>query len=192
MLPPFAAAETVTFVDDPTEFVVTGKVALALPAGTVTDCGIDATADAPPVTVNVTTVLWVKGDGKLTFPVVLFPPVTVVGENESADGVIAVTVNEPLLDKPFKVAETVTLTGDDTWAVCIVQVAVVAPMGTTTEDGIPEIAEAPLTIASATPVSSAAGALIVTVAVVGIPPRTPLPTTLTGCGGVSVKAAGAL
>jgi hypothetical protein len=68
----------------------------------------------------------------------------------------------------------------------------VVPAGTVTEDGIDDTAEPPLTIARATDVSSAAGAFKFTVAVVCKPPRIPLAITLSGCGGVRVRVAGAL
>jgi hypothetical protein len=72
------------------------------------------------------------------------------------------------------------------------QIALVAPAGTITEDGMEDMAEPPLMIARATEVSSAAGAFNVTLAVVCKPPRTPVPITLTGCGGFRVRVAGAL
>jgi hypothetical protein len=56
LVPPFAVAETFTAVVALTDFVVTAKVALALPAGTVTLPGIDATAEAPLAIASETTV----------------------------------------------------------------------------------------------------------------------------------------
>jgi hypothetical protein len=88
----FADAETVTLVDALTTFVTTLKVALEFPAKTVTLGAIEFTAAPPAVTVSFTTVSWLTAAGKLTVPVVLPPPVTVVGENETDEGVIGLTV----------------------------------------------------------------------------------------------------
>ena len=53
---PFAAAEIFTVVLVVTTFVVTVKVAVELPVGTITEAGMDTTAELPLVTVNVTNV----------------------------------------------------------------------------------------------------------------------------------------
>jgi hypothetical protein len=105
LLPPLAVAETVTLVDAPTVLVITGKLARELPAATVTFAGIELTAAAPAVTVSFTIVSWFTAAGNTTVPVVLLPPVTVVGENEREDGVIALTVKVNFFVTPFRVAE---------------------------------------------------------------------------------------
>jgi hypothetical protein len=105
LVPVFADAETVTLVDTLTTFVTTLKVALELPAKTVTLAGIEFTAAPPAVTVSFTTVSWLTAAGKLTVPVELPPPVTVVGENETDEGVIGLTVKVNFLTTPLRVAE---------------------------------------------------------------------------------------
>lgn len=170
--PPLAVAEIFTVVALPTGFVPTGKVPLAVPALTVIVGGIEATAADPLTTARVTTVFWTKVSGKVTVPVVLFPPVTELGEKVTFDGVIAFTVNPAFLLPPFALANI--FTGVDTviWLVLIVQVAEVEPAGTITELGMDATAEPPLSMLKATVVSTATGAFKLTLAVVLSPPRT--------------------
>ena len=56
LVPPFAVAETVTVVFAETFRVVTVKVAEVVPASTLTEAGIDPTAEPPAVTARVTVV----------------------------------------------------------------------------------------------------------------------------------------
>lgn len=91
---PFAVAETLTVVAAPTGFVRTPKLALADPAGTVTEGGIVFTAAAPLATVSDTIVSTFTAAGNVTVPVVVPPPVTVVGENVKAERILAVTLKE--------------------------------------------------------------------------------------------------
>jgi hypothetical protein len=117
LVPPFAVAETVTVVVALTGFVPTGNVALAVFALTVTVEGIDEIALAPAVTANVTTVSCVRSAGNETFPVVFVPPVRVAGEKDTPEGVIAVAMKAPVLVSPFKVAERVTFSDDESCTV---------------------------------------------------------------------------
>jgi hypothetical protein len=107
----------VTVVVALTRFVLTGNVALAAFALTVTVEGIDKIALAPAVTANVTIVSCARTAGNVTFPVVVVPPVTVAGEKEILEGAIAVIMKVPLLVSPFKVAERVTFTDDESCTV---------------------------------------------------------------------------
>lgn len=104
MLPPFAAAETVTVVDCVTGAVVRVNVPLALPAGTMKFCGIEATADAPAVTVRVTVVSLATGIAKLTFPTEFLPPFIGVGVKKNPVGVFGLTVRVAVFVPPFAVA----------------------------------------------------------------------------------------
>ena len=114
---PFAVAETVTVVVALTGFVPTGNVALAVSALTVTVEGIDEIALDPAVTANVTIVSCARTAGNVTFPVVVVPPVTIACEKDRPEGIIAVTVKAPVLVSPFKVAEKVTFTPDESCTV---------------------------------------------------------------------------
>ena len=84
-----------TAVDTPTALVVTVKVALVKPAGTVTLPGTSATAvlllksatGAPPLG---------AGPFSTTVPVEEVPPVTLVGLSASEDGIGGITVSEAL------------------------------------------------------------------------------------------------
>src|SRR6266568_3621162 len=89
---PFAAAEIFTVVLVVTTFVVTAKFAVELPAGTVTEAGMDATAEPPLVTVNVTSVSMAAGAAMVTVPTVDKPPTTELGANLRVLGISGVTV----------------------------------------------------------------------------------------------------
>ena len=182
LLPVLAAAEICTEVFAPTGFVFTVKVPLEAPAATVMLAGMDATAPAPLRTVNVTTVFWLSGAGKVTFPIVLLPPVTEVGEKLSDEGIIGLTVKVANFVAPLAVAEILTLVDTVVWFVCIVQVAVLNPAGTITDVGIELTAEPPLTTARETVVLIATEAFKVTLPVVLRPPRIELGDTVTDFG----------
>jgi len=132
LVPLFAFAETFTVIFAPTGLVTTVKLARLFPAVTVTFAGMDATAPAPLTTVRLTTVSWLRGAGNPTVPVVLFPPVTLLGTKPSDVGIIGLTVKLPVFFTPFAVAENWTLVETVTWFVLIVHVVLLNPAGTTT------------------------------------------------------------
>jgi hypothetical protein len=117
LVPVFAFAETFTVVFAPTALVTMVKLARLLPAVTVTFAGMEATAPAPLTTVRLTTVFWLSGAGNPTVPVVLFPPVTLLGTKPSDVGIIGLTVKLPVFFEPFAVAENWTLVDTVTWFV---------------------------------------------------------------------------
>lgn len=112
--PPFALAETVTFVFAATWFVTSVKLALEAPANTVIDAGMELTAAAPLVTVSTTFVSVGAGPPSVTVPVLLNPPINVAGVNVNDAGAFVVTVSVPDLLAPFAVAETTTLVAPET------------------------------------------------------------------------------
>jgi hypothetical protein len=88
-------------------FAVTNvNVAEVEPAGTVTEGGIELTAEAPLVTFSVTVMSAAATATSFTVPVLLAPPMTEVGEKLKELGVLAVTVSEAVLVPPFARAET--------------------------------------------------------------------------------------
>jgi len=112
--PPFALAETVMLVVAATWLVTSVKLALDVPAKTVMEAGIECTAELPLVTVRATLVSVGAGPPRVTVPLLLKPPITVVGTKLNADGVFVVTVRVAVLLAPFAVAETTMLVGLDT------------------------------------------------------------------------------
>jgi hypothetical protein len=136
LLVPFAVAETTTLVVADTGTVARVNVAVLLPAGTVTDAGIDPTAEFPLVTANATESAVDAFAAKVTVPVLLAPPGTDGGENVSVAGVFGSTETEVDVLPPFAVAETVTVTDVATGFVTMVKVAVELPAKTVTEAGI--------------------------------------------------------
>ena len=103
LLPPLAAAETVTVVVWVTGAVVTVKVPLVLPAVTMKLLGMEAIAELPAVTVRVTVVSVATAIPKVTFPTEVWPPVTELGVKVNAVGTFAFTVSVPVLLPPFAV-----------------------------------------------------------------------------------------
>jgi hypothetical protein len=172
-------AETFTAVVALTDFVVTVKVALVLPAGTVTLPGMEATAEAPLAIASETTAFWLTAAGNVTLPVVVPPPASDVGEKLNPDGVMALTVKNAVFVTPFRVAEILAFTGAVSWLVWIVQLAELRPAGTITDVGIDAIAEVPLSTATLTAVLLCTGAVSVTFPVAFKPPRTGLGETET-------------
>ena len=125
LLPPFAVADTTTLVFAVTVLVVKLKVALLLPAKTVTDAGIEATAEFPLVTASVTVVFTGASPLNVTVPVLLAPPTTAEGLNEKDVGTFGLTVRSPDALPPFSVADTDTVVALDTGFVVRVKEAVV-------------------------------------------------------------------
>jgi hypothetical protein len=143
LLVPFAVAETTTLVAADTGTVVRVNVAVLLPAGTVTDVGIDPTAEFPLVTAKATESAEDAFATIVTVPVLLAPPGTDDGENVSVAGVFGSTETEVDALPPFAVAETVTVTDVVTGFVTMVKVAVELPARTVREAGIEPTAVAP-------------------------------------------------
>jgi hypothetical protein len=120
-----------------TPLVVTVKFAAVLPAATVTLTGVTASVlssesvtTAPPVG---------AGPFKVAVPVVLLPPVTLVGLNvmvESTGGLIVKLPVWELAAPALNVPVTVTVAAVATPVVVTVNVAVVAPLETTTLAGV--------------------------------------------------------
>src|SRR5437870_3136981 len=129
-------AEIVTVVDAATAPVVTVKLALPPPAGTVT---LDGTAAAPGLLLERETTAPPMGAGTLRVTVPVddcVPPITLVGLRVSADRATGggVTVNEAVLLAPPKEAEIVTVVDAATAPVVTVKLALPAPAGTVTLD----------------------------------------------------------
>jgi hypothetical protein len=170
--PPYVPEiETLVFCD--TLVVLTLKVALVLPAATVTLEGTVAT-DVFPL-VSVTTV---PPEGavplRVTVPVESLPPVTLVGFRVSEERVTAppgVTVKLADSIAPPYVPEMATLVLVDTLSVLTVKVALVARAGTVTLDGMFATNVFPLPRGTTAP-PEGAFALRVTVPVELFPPLT--------------------
>src|SRR4051812_38370745 len=109
----------------------------------VTLAGIEAIADEPLTMLRATDMVVASGFPKVTFPVLLLPPVTEPGVNVTAVGVFAVTVRFAALLAPFTAAETVTVVFADTSVVTTVKVAVFDPVATVTDTGIETTAAFP-------------------------------------------------
>lgn len=169
LVTPLAAADTCTVVFDVTFAVTRLKVALVDPAGTVTEGGIELTAELPLVTVKVTGMSAAATAARVTVPVLLAPPITEVGENFKELGVFAVTVNVAVLVPPFSMAETDTIVFTETFAVTSGNVAVEDPASTVTEEGIELTAVAPLVTVRGTVRFAAVTAFSVTVPVLVAP-----------------------
>jgi hypothetical protein len=165
LLPPFTEAETVTVVFAETSVVTTVNVAVFAPVATVTDDGIESTAAFPAVTVRVTLSAPKAAEFKVTVPTLLWPATILAGTKLNPLTVIGVTVRFPVLLAPFAVPETVTVVVADTLAVTTLNVAEVAPFGTTTEDGMEVTADEPAVTASVTVMSPDAAASNLTVPV---------------------------
>ena len=188
VVPP-SVAEMVTEVDAVTELVLTVKVAVVAPAGTVTLAGtvamlvllLESDTTVPPLGADALSV---------TVPVEELPPVTLVGLRPSEVSVGpagGVTVSEAVRVVPLSVAEMVTEVDAVTELVLTVKVALVAPPATVTLAGT--VATLVLLLESDTTVPPVgAGPLSVTVPVEELPP-----VTLVGLrpSDVSVGPAGA-
>lgn len=189
LLPPLAVAETFTVVLVATGLVTRVKLADELPASTVTELGMEATALLPLVTARVTVVSAAGAALRVTVPVLLPPPVTELGENVNDFGMLGFTVKLPVTLVPLALAEILTVALVVTAFVTTGKVAVELPMGTVTELGMEPTAEPPLVTASETTVVTGAGAAMVTVPVVEVPPKgdVGLKTSELGISGVSVS-----
>ena len=90
---PLAVAEIFTVVLAVTGLVTTVKGAVELPAGTVTELGIEATAEPPLTIASETAVSTCAAAAMVTVPVVLSPPTTEAGLNLRVLGISGVMVS---------------------------------------------------------------------------------------------------
>ncbi len=132
---PLRAADILTVVETLTAFVTTLNVAVELPAGTVTDAGIDATAEAPLTTVRGTAVSEIVGAPSVSVPVVVSPPTSDVGLNVRVLGISWVSVRTAVILDPPKEAVRFAVVLVDTPLVVTVAGALVPPAGTVTVGG---------------------------------------------------------
>jgi hypothetical protein len=166
---PLALAVIVVDVFVWTGVVETGNVIVDTPAGTVTDV---ATVPAAVLLEDSATTNPPEGalPERVTVPVEAVPPTTDVGLNETPVKTGAVIVRVAVGEVPFPVAVIVDVVFDATPTVVTVNVPVVAPAATLTDDGT--VAAALLELrATATPPEGAA-LLSVTVPVEVFPPAT--------------------
>ena len=181
--------DTVTDVEAVTVVVVTVKVAVVAPAGTVTLAG-NVAADVL-LLVSVTTVP-AEGAGpfRVTVPVEEVPPVTLDGLTVSEVSAGRSTVKVAVLVVLLSTAEIVTEVLADTGVVAIVNVAVVAPAATVTLAGT-VAADVLLLVKVTTAPLAGAAPVRVTVPVEDVPPTTleGLSETEVGTGARTVKVA---
>jgi len=172
---PLYVAEIVADVEMRTPDVLTVKVALLAPAGTVT---LDGTLAAPLV-LESATIAPPAGAGPLSVTVPVEdckPPITLEGLSDSearvgGGGGAGVTVSGADLVAPLKDAEMVTAVDEATALVLTVKVALVAPAATVTLEGT--LAAVVLLLESVTCAPAAGAApLSVTVPVEEFPPVT--------------------
>ena len=167
------------------------NVAVVDPAGTVTDVGTLAAAVVPLV--NVTTTASVAIPVRVTVPVLLVPPLTLVGFKVRVDTTrTGLTVIVAVLDTPLRVAVIVKDDAVVTALVVIVKVADVAPAATVTLAGtVPMVVDEDARVTTAPPVGAAL--VNITVPVTGTPPVTAVTTVVrvdkTAAGGVTVMVA---
>jgi len=169
-------AEIVAEVEMRTTDVLTMKVALVAPAGTIT---LEGTLAAAVLLLESVTCAPPAGAGPLSVTVPVedcAPPVTLVGfnvneEREGAGGGAGVTVSEAVLVMPAWDAETVTSVDVATALVLTVKVALVAPAETVTVEDTLAAAVLLLESVTCTP-PAGAGPLNVTVPVEEFPPVT--------------------
>jgi hypothetical protein len=166
-------ADMVADVEEETGKVVTAKVALVEPAGTVTDGGT-AAADVLLLVNDTTIPPTGAGAESVTVPVEPFPPMTEEGDREreeSVAGGAGRTVNAEVLVTPPYRAEIATGVEADTGRVATTNVALVEPAGTVTDAGT--VAAAVLSLAKDTTAPPAgAGPFSVTLPVEPVPPMT--------------------
>ena len=186
LLVPARVAVIVAVVALETDVVLTVKVAVVAPAATVTVAGtvalvvLDERLTAvPPVP---------AGPLRVTVPVELLPPETVVGVSETLESAAGVTVRVAVCDVPARVPVIVTEVLVATPVVVIVNVVVVEPEGTVTDAGTVALV---LLEVRVTVVLAPAGPLRVTVPVDGVPPVTEVGETVTleSVAGVTVRVA---
>jgi len=170
---PPAVAESRTLVDVVTAAVLTVKVTLVAPAGTVMLAG---TVDTAVLLLASETTIPPLGAGPLrvTVPWDVLPPVTLAGLRLTPDTLTAAgagfTVSVADRVTPPAVAEMVADVAAVTDVVVIAKVAPVAPAGTVTLAGT--VADGELSESVTTIPPEGAGALRVTVPVVELPPTT--------------------
>jgi hypothetical protein len=167
---PLSVAVIVAFVALFTSEVVSEKVAIVLPAATVTDAGtvtalllLTSATESPPVGAALLSV---------TVPVAVpVPPKTEPGEIDTELMTTGLTVSDAVL-LPLKVAVTVTLVTEDTTSDVAAKVPVVCPAAIVIEAGTVAADVALLLSVIVTPPVGAA-VLSVTVPVAfAIPPKT--------------------
>ena len=132
---PFALADNLIVVEALTTLVEIVKVALEAPASTLTDAGMDVTADAPLTTAKVTAVSTGAGPAIFTVPVVLNPPTIEVGLNERELGISGVTVRTAAAVALPDVAVIFAVVFVATAEVAMLTEALVLPEGTLTLAG---------------------------------------------------------
>jgi hypothetical protein len=133
---PFRLADIFARVEVLTEFVTTLKVAVELPAGTVTEVGIEATAELPLTTAKATAVSETVGAPRVTVPIVVNPPTKDVGLNFNELGISAVRVSVVVMFDPPNEAVRLAVVLLETPLVVTVTGALLAPEGTVTVGGI--------------------------------------------------------
>jgi hypothetical protein len=165
---PFATPESVAVLPEVAIAVVTVKVADDAPAATVTEAGtvtpmllLDNVTARPPVGAGPTNV---------TVPVAFWPPTTSDGVTVSDAGTVRCTVSTADLVVPFAVAVMVESVSVPTADVATVNVATVCPAAIVTVFGT-DVAVPVLLIATTRPLDGA-GPVIVTDAVLELPPMT--------------------
>jgi len=151
--------------------VVTGNVAVADPASTVTDAGIDPSAAVPAVAASNTTVSAVAAWPSVTFPAALPPAYTDDGVNVTEEGQFGVTLRFAVRVTPFWVAASCTAVAAATGTVPSENSAEVDPAGTVA-DGVADKAFEPVFTAIGMSRSMVVGASRVTLQVVVAPPTT--------------------
>lgn len=153
-----------------TTLVFTVKVALVRPAATVTLLGTVATEvlllESDTVTPPVGATPF-----RVTVPVDVLPPLTVVGFRLVAESDGRVTVRFAFCVAPLNEAEILTEADPETGTVVTAKVALVAPAATVTFAGAEAFAELLLEMVTTEP-PAAAGPLRVTVPVEALPPMT--------------------
>ena len=144
------------------------KVAVVAPPTTVTVAGTVPAAVFPEVRLTMNPPVG-AGLESVTVPVERFPPMTELGLNASpvTVGALSVRAAEAV---PFAVAETFAVPSTPTAVVVTVNVAVVAPAATVTDEGTVADALSDRRATEVPPVG--AGPVRVTVPVEGLPPTT--------------------
>jgi hypothetical protein len=135
-LKPLYVPVIVTGVDAATAVVVTVNVALVAPAATATLAGVvEAALVSDSVTVLCAAVP-AAGALRVTVPVEGLPAMTLAGFMMTETKATGLIVSPAVSDAPLKVAVTVTGVGAVITLVVMVNVAPVAPVGTTTLAGV--------------------------------------------------------
>ena len=168
-----SVAETVADVAVVTAVVVTLKLALVAPAGTVTLAGVEAAVELSAR--DTTTPPLGAAPVNVTVPVDELPPTTVVGFNESAESVAAggggFTASVAERDAPANVPVIVAVVDADTAVVDTAKLALLWPAGTVTLAGTTATALFDDRATEAPPLGAAE--VKTTVPVDGLPPTTP-------------------